>query len=134
MGKVLGIGGVFIKSDNPGRLYEWYEQNLGIPREPGQAFAFSWKGLPESGRDGYGVLSFFPQKSEYFEPSAAPFMMNLCVDRLDELVADLAARGIDVQGPEVYEYGRFAWVMDPDGNRVELWEPPPVSSGDGKSS
>jgi predicted enzyme related to lactoylglutathione lyase len=128
MGKVLGIGGVFIKSDNPRRLYEWYEQNLGLTRASGEAFVFGWKSLEESGLDGYGVLSFFPKQSQYFDPSTSPFMVNLCVDRLDELLADLAVRGVDVQGPETYEYGRFAWLMDPDGNRIELWEPPPNRS------
>jgi predicted enzyme related to lactoylglutathione lyase len=70
------------------------------------------------------VCSFFPNHTKYFEPSTKPFMINFCVDDLPGMIARLAERGINVQGPEEYDYGRFAWVMDPDGNRIELWEPP----------
>jgi predicted enzyme related to lactoylglutathione lyase len=127
LARVVGIGGIFVKSENPARLYEWYEENLGIAREPGETFAFSWDDLTGSGRKGYMVCSFFPKHTKYFEPSKSAFMINFCVDDLAGMIARLGGRGIEVQGPEEYDYGRFAWVMDPDGNRIELWEPPKAS-------
>jgi catechol 2,3-dioxygenase-like lactoylglutathione lyase family enzyme len=123
MGRVTGLGGVFFKAQDPERLYGWYEQHLGLRRENGVVF-FRWR-EKESDQQGTTVWSLFPQATKYFEPSAAPFMLNYRVDRLDELLAALRAAGVSVdERREDSEYGRFAWITDPEGNRVELWEPP----------
>jgi catechol 2,3-dioxygenase-like lactoylglutathione lyase family enzyme len=123
MGRVTGLGGVFFKAQDPERLYRWYEQHLGLRRENGAVF-FRWR-EKESDQPGTTVWSLFPQDTKYFEPSAAPFMLNYRVDHLDELLAALRAAGVPVDDRrEDSEYGRFAWITDPEGNRVELWEPP----------
>jgi predicted enzyme related to lactoylglutathione lyase len=122
MKRVTGIGGVFFKSQDPEKLYKWYETHLGIKREHG-AVVFEWK---ELGSDvtGQTVWSLFPRASKYFDPSHAGFMVNYRVDDLDTLLTVLKQEGVEVDRREDSEYGRFAWIMDPEGNRVELWEPP----------
>lgn len=123
MKRVTGIGGVFFKSQDPEKLYNWYEQHLGIKREHG-AVAFEWK---ELGSDvtGQTVWSLFPRATKYFDPSHASFMINYRVDDLDTLLTVLKQEGVEVDDRrEDGEYGRFAWIMDPEGNRIELWEPP----------
>lgn len=124
MRRVTGIGGIFFKSQNPAALYEWYEKHLGIKQDvPGQGAMFRWRddGDPE----GMTVWSLFPQDTKYFDPSKSAFMVNYRVDNLDELLKTLAAEGVQIDPKrEDYEYGRFAWITDPEGNRVELWEPP----------
>jgi len=124
MKRVTGIGGVFFKAENPGRLYEWYEKHLGIQREPhGQGAAFPWR--ESDGSEGVTAWSLFPKNTEYFAPSHASFMINYRVDDLDALLAALKAEGVEIDPKrEDYDYGRFAWIMDPEGNRIELWEPP----------
>jgi catechol 2,3-dioxygenase-like lactoylglutathione lyase family enzyme len=123
MGRVTGLGGVFFKSADPERLYAWYEKHLGMKREGGE-FRFHW-GDPSTGGAGMTVWAIFKSDTKYFAPSAAPFMLNYRVDDLDGLLERLRAAGAEVDPRrEDHDYGRFAWVMDPDGNRVELWEPP----------
>lgn len=125
MGRVTGLGGVFFKSDDPERLYAWYEKHLGLKREEGGVF-FRWR--DKDGAAGTTVWAIFDKDTKYFDPSAAPFMFNYRVDKLDPLLERLRAQGVQVdERREDSEYGRFAWVTDPQGNRIELWEPPPGS-------
>jgi catechol 2,3-dioxygenase-like lactoylglutathione lyase family enzyme len=121
-GRVLGLGGVFFKSPDKDRLSTWYGEHLGIqPDGP----TFSWLSREDPSKEHCTVWSVFPANSNYFEPSAAPFMINYIVDDLDALLAKLGERGVRIDAKrEDHEYGRFAWIYDPDGNKIELWEPP----------
>jgi predicted enzyme related to lactoylglutathione lyase len=123
MGRVTGLGGVFFKAADPERLYAWYESHLGLKKDEGSVL-FHWR---DTQRDtpGMTVWALFKKDSKYFAPSSAPFMLNYRVDDLDALVERLRAEGVQVDDRrEDSEYGRFAWVMDPEGNRIELWQPP----------
>ena|SRR5436190_3722878 len=123
MKKVTGIGGIFFKAKDPEKLRDWYRKHLGIESES-WGFAFHWGDDPQ--KDGGATAwSIFPESSKYFDPSTQPFMINFRVANLQELVAELRAAGANVD-PKVdeSEFGKFGWVMDPEGNRVELWEPP----------
>jgi catechol 2,3-dioxygenase-like lactoylglutathione lyase family enzyme len=125
MAKVVGIGGVFFRSDDPERLYGWYEKNLGLHRTPGGVVLFPWRQAESEGRDRMTVWSLFPKDTDYFGPGKPAFMVNYIVDDLDGMVADLLAAGAAVEDKQEHpEYGRFAWVTDPEGNRIELWQPP----------
>ena len=124
MPKVTGIGGVFFKSEDPEQLYTWYEKHLGIARKHGFV-AFRWRGNDDPAEEGVTVWSLFRKQSDYFSPSLSPFMINYRVDDLDGLLEALKADGVEVDPKrEDSEYGRFAWIADPEGNRIELWEPP----------
>jgi catechol 2,3-dioxygenase-like lactoylglutathione lyase family enzyme len=123
MQRVTGIGGIFFKSDDPEKLYAWYEKHLGLKRNlQTQAVVFPWR-KAEGGKEGMTLWSLFPRDTKYFEPSQAAFMLNYRVDDLDAVVAALRAEGVEILGREDYDYGRFAWILDPEGNRIELWEP-----------
>jgi predicted enzyme related to lactoylglutathione lyase len=131
MKRVTGIGGIFFKSDNPEQLYAWYEKNLGIPREPhGPGASFAWRELQSAdgsqpGPEGSTAWSIFPSTTKYFGASKAGVMVNYRVDDLDALLQELQTAGVAIDPHrEDYDYGRFAWITDPDGNRIELWEPP----------
>jgi len=128
MKRVTGIGGMFFKSENPPQLYEWYEKHLGIEREShGQGASFYWREPQaadgtEPGPKGLTAWCIFPQTTKYFAASQASFMVNHRVHNLDALLADLKKSGIEIDPHrEDCEYGRFAWITDPDGNRIELW-------------
>jgi predicted enzyme related to lactoylglutathione lyase len=125
MAKALGIGGVFFKSPDPARLQGWYAQTLGInaQSEEGMSFAIFPPGtMPENG---YTVWSPFDSGTTYFAPSSKEFMVNLIVDNLEEALSQVAAGGAQVVGDvQKSEYGGFGWFIDPDGNKVELWQPP----------
>jgi predicted enzyme related to lactoylglutathione lyase len=122
MKRVTGIGGIFFKSQDPDKLYKWYEAHLGIKRNYGVVI-FDWK-EPETNAEGQTVWSIFPLASKKFDPSHANFMMNYRVDDLDTLLTLLKQEGVEVDDHrEDSEFGKFAWIMDPDGNRIELWEP-----------
>jgi predicted enzyme related to lactoylglutathione lyase len=124
MTRVTGIGGIFFKSKEPDRLREWYRKHLGINVENWGGYAFKWSDDPRSS-DGSTVWSIFSDDTKYLEPSTAPFMINFRVADLHELLKQLRAEGLEVDSKtEESEFGKFGWVMDPDGNRVELWEPP----------
>jgi predicted enzyme related to lactoylglutathione lyase len=126
MKRVTGIGGIFIKSKQPDVLREWYRRHLGFELEPWGGLAFRWASPDNPGGTGCTVWSAFEDSSEYFAPSKAPFMVNYRVADLHALLAVLKSEGCDVDPKvEESEYGKFGWVMDPDGNRVELWQPPP---------
>ncbi len=126
MARVIGLGGLFFKAKNPEKLYAWYEKNLGLKRDKtGMAVTLPWADGIRSRQKGMTVWSIFPADTKYFRPSRSAFMMNLAVDNLDGILARLRRNRAKVD-PKVenYDYGRFAWVMDPEGNRIELWEPP----------
>ena len=116
MAKVTGIGGVFMKVADPARTRAWYAEHLGLGTDDyGCTFASD---------GGQTVWSPFSMTTDYFGPGAQPFMVNFRVDDLAALLADLAAKGVAQVGEPLDEsYGKFAWVLDGDGMRIELWEP-----------
>ena len=124
MARVTGIGGVFFKSrGDSAALAAWYQQHLGIVLEPfgGAVLRWSADAAPDGGLT---VWSVAKPETAWFSPSDAPFMINYRVDDLDALLAQLRAAGVAVVGgPESHENGKFAWIMDPDGHKVELWQP-----------
>jgi predicted enzyme related to lactoylglutathione lyase len=112
-------------------LYDWYEKHLGINREPhGQGATFEWRELQspdgsQPGAKGATAWSIFPRSTKYFGASKASFMVNYRVDDLDGLLEELKNAGVEIDPHrEDADFGRFAWIMDPDGNRIELWEAP----------
>jgi predicted enzyme related to lactoylglutathione lyase len=118
MARVTGIGGVFFRSRDPEAIYRWYERHLGITRESGSVI-FRWA---EPGETAFAI---FPHDTEYFGSGGQSFMINFRVDDLDALLSALAAEGVEIDPQrEEYPFGRFAWIVDPVGNRIELWEPP----------
>jgi predicted enzyme related to lactoylglutathione lyase len=120
MRRVIGLGGVFFKARDPEALYAWYEKHLGIKRDDSHSAMFFNKG----DEDGLIVWSIFPADTKYFEPSQSPLMINYRVENLDALLAALTAEGVQVDPKrEEHDYGKFGWIMDPEGNRIELWEP-----------
>lgn len=125
MERVTGIGGVFLKARDPKGLAEWYRQHLGVPIEAGQTYGTFTAGARESAESPeQTVWSAFPDDTTYFAPSEAPFMVNYRVADLDRMLDQLRAAGAAVdERVEDYEYGRFGWASDPEGNRFELWEP-----------
>ena len=124
MKRVTGIGGIYFKSREPQGLKEWYSRHLGIECMPTNGAIFSWRDANEPEQIGYTIWSPFRADTTYFDPSSAPFMINYRVDNLDALLAELRKEGVTVDDSiEEIEFGRFAWIMDPEGNRVELWEP-----------
>jgi hypothetical protein len=120
---VTGIGGVFFKADNPVQLRAWYQRNLGIDVTP-QGVNFFWRQAEDASRYGLTVWSLFPRETEYFGPGKQDFMINYRVGNLDAMLESLRSNGVEQVGDvEDYSYGRFAWILDGEGNRVELWEP-----------
>lgn len=124
MKRVTGIGGIFIKSANPQRMRDWYQKHLGIKIEEWGGSAFQWKGPENTEGVGTTVWNVFEASSSYFNPSQATFMVNYRVEKLAPLLDALRAEGCNVEKGEDSEYGKFGWVFDPDGNKIELWEPP----------
>ncbi len=125
MAKVTGIGGVFFKARDADKMRAWYREHLGIDATPEGGAVFEWRDAGDPNRRGMTVWAVFPQDTRYFDPSRAPFMVNYRVANLRETLADLRARGVPVdERVEESEFGRFGWITDPEGNRIELWEPP----------
>lgn len=119
MVKVSGVGGVFLKARDPQALSEWYAQHLGIQKREGGSLVFDG---PES--TGMTVFAHFPADTKYFGDGPQQSMLNFRVDDLDGLLAQLREAGVRIDPlPEDESYGRFAWIWDPEGNRVELWQP-----------
>lgn len=122
-GRVTGIGGVFLKSKDRAQLSSWYSENLGIEQNEYGAL-FKWRAFGKPQEECLTTWNIFPADSKYFDPSTAPFMLNYIVDDLDALLARLERNGVKIDPKrENYDYGRFAWIYDPDGNKIELWEP-----------
>ena len=127
MKHVLGIGGVFFKADDPEKLAAWYQQHLGLDVEEYGGVTFREEAADESvpKRQAYTVWSPFAADTDYFAPSEKPFMINFRVADLDALLARLRAEGVTVdERTEKSGFGYFGWAMDPEGNKIELWEPP----------
>ena len=124
MARVTGIGGVFFKSTGDrAALAAWYSRHLGMSLEAFGGVILRW---PDDTAEDRGVTVWHVagKDSKWFSPSTSSFMINYRVDDLDELLAQLREGGVEiVQGPESHENGNFAWIMDPDGNKIELWEP-----------
>lgn len=124
MAKITGIGGVFLKSKgDSAALAAWYQRHLGMPLEDWGGAVLRW---PDDKAEDQGVTVWHlaAKDSQWFSPSDSSFMINYRVDNLDEMLAQLRASGVEVvKGPESAENGKFAWIMDPEGNKVELWEP-----------
>lgn len=126
MARITGIGGVFFKAKgDPKKLAAWYQEHLGLPLEPWGGAALRW---PDDPSEDKGVTAWHVAAPDttWFNPGTAPFMINYRVDDMDGMLGQLRAAGIQVlQGPESHENGTFAWIADPDGNKVELWQPMP---------
>ena len=122
MAKVIGVGGVFFKSPDPEALGSWYQKWLGVPVQPPYGANFKPATMPEFGLT---VWAPFKADTDYFAPSSSPYMFNLVVDDLDAALEQVAEGGAEVVGEVQKEaYGSFGWFLDPDGNKVELWQPP----------
>lgn len=116
MAKATGVGGIFLRAQDPKALYSWYEEYLGIPKSDG--------GFMFMGEESHGVTVFalFPANTDYFGPGKQAAMINFRVDDLDGVMAKLKSARVETR-QEDSSYGRFGWFTDPEGNRVELWEP-----------
>ena len=120
MAKVIGFGGIFFKSRDPEALRDWYAKHLGIAmNDYGASF------VEDTSRPGSTLWAPFGQETNYFAPSTKDFMLNFRVDDLGALLARLRTEGVEID-PNVHEdeNGRFGWIMDPEGTRIELWQPP----------
>ncbi|WP_298419305.1 VOC family protein [uncultured Kordia sp.] len=119
--RVTGLGGFFFKTEDPKGLKNWYGKHLGLPVDD-YGCTFWWK--DKDGNDCSTQWSPFAKDTTYFKPSEKQFMMNFRVENLVELLAVLKEEGVTVVGDiEEYEYGKFGWILDPEGNKIELWEP-----------
>jgi len=121
--KVTGIGGIFFKCEKPDKMKDWYAKNLGLKtNEYGALFEFRKSDKPAE--KGYLNWSPFDEDTDYFEPSDKDFMINYRVENIEELVAELEKNGVPVLDKiETYEYGKFVHILDPENNKIELWEP-----------
>ena len=125
MGKITGLGGLFLKANDPKALAAWYQDKLGIDFKGNVYTDFPFTDADGKVSPGSNVLSFFKKDSNYFSPSTGPLMLNLRVEDLPGFMEELKAKGVDAVGDMMDEsYGRFGWIMDLEGNKIELWEPP----------
>ncbi|MDX1998392.1 MAG: VOC family protein [Thermoanaerobaculia bacterium] len=125
MKRVTGIGGIFFKAQDPVALRAWYQKHLGIDVQDWGGASFLWQDGEGKPTGGTTVWNIGSAEGNYYAPSTAPFMINYRVADLHALLAALRAEGCNVLDKvDDSEYGKFGWVMDPEGNKVELWEPP----------
>jgi predicted enzyme related to lactoylglutathione lyase len=131
MDRVTGLGGFFFKCADAKRQIDWYRKHLGIPINADYGgWNFEWSNAEDPKEKGVTVFSLFPESTDYFGPSPQRFMFNFRVNDLDALLAALASEGVKIDPKrEDAPYGRFAWIYDPEGNKIELWEPPEGSRG-----
>jgi predicted enzyme related to lactoylglutathione lyase len=121
--KVTGIGGVFFKSKNPAKSKEWYEINLGIKSDK-YGHSFKWRDQEYQSTECITQWSPMAEDTDYYHPSKSEFMINYRVDNLEALLLELKRNKVKIIGEmQEFDYGKFAWVIDPDGRKVELWEP-----------
>ncbi|WP_274474771.1 VOC family protein [Mangrovimonas aestuarii] len=119
--RVTGLGGFFFKTENPDRIKAWYGKHLGLPVDD-YGCSFWWR--DKDGNDCSTQWSPFKEDTQYFKPSEKQFMMNFRVENLVELLETLKKEGVTIVGEiEEYDYGKFGWILDPEGNKIELWEP-----------
>lgn len=123
MKRVTGLGGVFLKCDDQQKMNAWYTKHLGM--EIGEyGGGFKWRDVDNPDQVGFTAWSTFAKDTTYFAPSDKPCMVNYRVDNLVELLRVLRSEGVEVVGEiQEYSYGKFGWIMDPEGNKIELWEP-----------
>ena len=120
--KVTGIGGVFFKCKDPKTVNEWYKTHLGFDTTP-YGTSFEWRHAEDPTQKGTTVWNPFKEETKYFEPSTKDFMINYRVDNLVELVAQLKLEGVTIVDEiQSFDYGKFIHIMDPEGNKIELWE------------
>ena len=125
MKRVTGIGGIFFKAREPEVLRDWYKKHLGIDVQVWGGTAFTWSNEERVPVSGSTIWSIVPSNSDQFSPGEAPFMVNYRVENLHTLIQALRDEGCKVlEKTEDSEFGKFGWVIDPEGNKVELWEPP----------
>src|ERR1035438_1183615 len=125
-GRIIGIGGVFFKSANRDQMREWYSKHLGLA-DKGQGAMLPWREHDDPQKEHVTVWTVFSNSSKYFDPSPAPFMINYIVDDMDALLDRLKQEGVKIDPKRMDEsYGRFAWIYDSDGNKIELWQPLPA--------
>ena len=125
MKRVTGIGGIFFKAKDPEGMRAWYKTHLGVDVQDWGGAAFRWSGDDGKPTGGSTIWSISAMDSRTYAPSSAPFMINYRVADVDALLAALRAEGCNVMGDsEDSEYGKFGWMLDPEGNKVELWQPP----------
>lgn len=125
MKRVTGIGGVFFKTADPKKTREWYGKHLGLPVDDYGA-SFQWLELDKTDGKSPALTQWSPfaADTKYFQPSEKPYMFNYRVENLVELLKVLKEEGVEIVGEmQEYPYGKFGWIMDPDGNKIELWEP-----------
>lgn len=125
MKRVTGLGGVFFKTNDPKKIKEWYGTHLGLPVDEYGA-SFKWIDLEnkEAKEPALTAWSPFAGDTKYFEPSEKQFMLNYRVENLVELLKVLKEEGVEIVGEmQEFPYGKFGWIMDPEGNKIELWEP-----------
>ncbi len=126
MKRVLGMGGVFFKADDPKALKSWYHKHLGIAPDANGYVSFQLRDEADLEKKAMTAWEAFASDTKYFQPSDKPYMFNYRVADLDGLLAVLKEEGVEQHGTiEDEGFGRFAWIMDPEGNKIELWEPPP---------
>ena len=122
--RVIGLGGIFFKCKDNEAVKSWYEKHLGIPVQPWGA-SFPWRRAENPDEETYSVWSPFKGDTEYFNPSKHDFMVNYQVEDLFQLLEILKSEGVQVmEETDVSEFGKFGWVIDPEGRKIELWEPP----------
>lgn len=123
MKRVTGLGGIFFKTSDTEKLRTWYREHLGIDSDP-WGTSFLWREVEQPESRGYTVWGPFSDSSDYFDPSEQPYMLNYRVADLDALLEALRDEGVEIVGEPVSEAnGKFAWVLDPEGRKIELWEP-----------
>lgn len=123
MTRVTGIGGVFFTAQDPASQIDWYRRHLGIDVQDGFSAMFPWREQDDPDKEGMTVWSIFPRDTPYFRGSGSSFMINYRVQNLEATLTELRAAGVQVdERVEEYEYGKFGWATDPEGNRIELWE------------
>lgn len=122
-GRIVGIGGIFFKAEDHATLKSWYQEKLGLVNGPAGVM-FPWRPVDEPDVERLTIWSVFPKGSNYFGPSKSQFMINYIVDDLDAFLAKLDPQSVTIDPKrEDHEYGRFAWIYDPEGNKIELWQP-----------
>lgn len=124
MERVIGLGGPFIKAKDPKALAAWYEKHLGMDFKGSVYTSLEFTDKEGKKLPGNNVLSFFKESSDYFSPSTKDVMLNFIVKDLFALLEVLKQEGVTIVGdPMDEEYGKFGWIMDPEGNKIELWQP-----------
>lgn len=123
MAKIIGLGGIFFKAKSPLELANWYKQYLGLDTLEWGGAIFPWDNLIGVKSNAFNIWAPMEETTDYFAPSQQNFMINFVVDNLEELVSSLQKQNLAISDIQVQEQGKFAWIIDPDGNKVELWEP-----------